>query len=597
MSAAVTTDTAPQAPASSEPTAIERYRAYVVAGVIGAAFLLFGDYVPAPEHGLLSMLLGIPLAGALAIFFIPRQWVNGIRTFSMFVMCLELVLSGWLRQGDYSSSQMQFVENSEWVPSLGIGWRLGIDGISYWLVLLTTALTPISLFVSWNAVSTKVKEYAIAFLLLEVGMIGAFVALDLFLFYVFWEVMLIPMYLIIGIWGGKDRIYAAVKFFLYTFVGSLLMLIAILYVVAQFHTLTGVYSFAWADLCNLQLPPGDQLWLFVAFALAFAIKVPMFPLHTWLPDAHVQAPTGGSVILAAVLLKLGGYGFLRFAMPLFPFASHYLGPSIAVFAVIGILYGAVCAWVQRDVKKLVAYSSVSHLGFVMLGILSVTQTGISGAILQMVSHGISTGALFILVGVIYDRRHTRDLADFGGLAKVMPAYTVIFVIVTMSSVGLPGTNGFVGEFMILSGSFMSGELGNYEARFVFFAAFGVVLAAVYMLHAVLKMFWGPVDKKENEGLADLTHRERIALAPLVIAIFWIGFFPNTMLDTMRPSVEHLVSDYTAGYTQDQHAEIPALRRPPAEVPEPSDEADDAAAALAPSHGATLTDILPTGAGR
>ncbi len=585
MSAPTTTDVPVQLPASPEPTAIERYRAYVVAGVVGAAFLLFADYVPAPEHGLLSMLLAVPFLGAIGVLFIPRQWVNEIRNFSMFVMCLELVLSGWLRQGDYTGSTMQFAESAEWVPSLGIGWRLGVDGISYWLVLLTTALTPISLFVSYNAVSTKVKEYAFSFLLLEVGMLGAFVTLDLFLFYVFWELMLVPMYLIIGIWGGKERIYAALKFFIYTFVGSLLMLIAILYVVAQYHELTGLWSFAWTDLANLQLPPGEQIWLFVAFALAFAIKVPMFPLHTWLPDAHVQAPTGGSVILAAVLLKLGGYGFLRFAMPLFPFASHFLGPSIAVFAVVGILYGAVCAWVQRDVKKLVAYSSVSHLGFVMLGILSVTQTGISGAILQMVSHGISTGALFILVGVIYDRRHTRDLADFGGLAKVMPAYTVIFVIVTMSSVGLPGTNGFVGEFMILSGSFVSSELGNFEARFVFFAAMGVILAAVYMLHAVLKMFWGPVDKKENEGLADLTHRERIALAPLVVAIFWIGFFPNTLLETMRPSVEHLVSTYVTEYTSDQHAEGMALRHATEEAAPPAQDAPAPEGAAAVLDGA------------
>ncbi len=308
----------------------------------------------------------------------------------------------------------------------------------------------------------------------------------------------------------------------------------------------------------------------------------MFPVHTWLPDAHVQAPTGGSVILAAVLLKLGGYGFLRFAMPLFPSASHFCGPTLAVFAVIGILYGAVCAWVQRDVKKLVAYSSVSHLGFVMLGILSVTQPGIQGAILQMVSHGVSTGALFILVGVIYDRRHTRDLSDFGGLAKAMPAYTVLFVIVTMSSVGLPGTNGFIGEFMIMSGSFVSDELGGYEARFVFFAAMGVILAAVYMLHAVLKMFWGPLDKKENEGLADLNHRERIALAPLVVAIFWMGLFPSTMLETMRPSVEHLVSEYVAGYTSDLHIEQAGLRHAPVEVAPEGEEGappSDAAARL------------------
>jgi NADH-quinone oxidoreductase subunit M len=588
-------DLAPQVPASDEPTPVWRLIKYLAAAAVIALFSLVVDRgtVIAPQH-LLSSLLSFPLLGALIVAFMPRQWVNGIRFVSMLVLCVEFVMSGYILHGDYSTSQMQFIENAEWVPSLGIGWRLGVDGISCWLVLLTTALTPISLYVSWNAVSTKVKEYAISFLLLQVGMLGAFISLDLFLFYVFWELMLVPMYLIIGVWGGKDRIYAAVKFFLYTMFGSLLMLVAILYVVAEYHDVTGVYSFAWVDIANLQLPAADQIWLFVAFALAFAIKVPMFPLHTWLPDAHVQAPTGGSVILAAVLLKLGGYGFLRYAMPLFPFASHYLGPTIAVFAVIGILYGAVCAWVQRDVKKLVAYSSVSHLGFVMLGILSVTQTGISGAILQMVSHGISTGALFILVGVIYDRRHTRDLADFGGLAKVMPAYTVVFVIVTMSSVGLPGTNGFVGEFMILAGSFVSQELGNFEARFVFFAAMGVILAAVYMLHAVLKMFWGPVDKKENEGLADLTHRERIALAPLVVAIFWIGLYPSSLLDTMQPSVEHLVSTYTAGYTADQRVESPGLRIDLADDEEDEDE-DEGEAAMAPHADRALADVLPGGA--
>jgi NADH-quinone oxidoreductase subunit M len=565
-----------------EPTNLERWRAYVVALIVGVLFLVFADFVPAPEHGLLSMLLAVPLFGAVAVLFIPRQWVNGIRTFSLFIMCLELVISGWLRQGDFTGSSMQFVESREWVPSLGIGYRLGVDGISYWLVILTTALTPISLFVSWNAVQTKVKEYAFAFLLLEVGMIGAFVTLDLFLFYVFWELMLIPMYLIIGIWGGKDRIYAALKFFLYTMFGSLLMLVAILYLVVQYRTLTGAYSFALDDLTNMQLPQDTQVWLFAAFALAFAIKVPMFPFHTWLPDAHVQAPTGGSVILAAVLLKLGGYGFLRFAMPLFPFAGHYLGPTLAVFATIGIIYGAVCAWRQRDVKKLVAYSSVSHLGFVMLGIFSLTQGGISGAILQMVSHGISTGALFILVGVVYDRRHTRDLADFGGLAKVMPIYAVIFIIVTMSSVGLPGTNGFVGEFMILSGAFVSQELSVWERVFTFFAATGVVLAAVYMLHAVLKMFWGPLDKKENQVLPDLNHRERIALAPLVLAIFWIGLFPGTLLETMRPSVDHLIATYDAAWRESYLNDGAHLRvAPAAPVEEAAPPADAEARADAP----------------
>jgi NADH-quinone oxidoreductase subunit M len=521
----------------------------------------------------LSLLLEVPLLGALALLFIPRQWTAIIRRFSLGVMVLELWISAWLFHGDYSGSAYQFTQDVEWIPALGIRYSVGVDGISYWLVLLTTVLTPISLYVSFNSLTTKIKEYAIAFLLLEVGMVGAFVSLDLFLFYVFWELMLVPMYLIIGIWGGKDRIYAALKFFIYTMVGSLLMLVAALYVVAQYHALSGEYSFALADLLRLQLTQDEQLWLFAAFALAFAIKVPMFPLHTWLPDAHVQAPTGGSVILAAVLLKLGGYGFLRFAMPLFPYASHFLGPTLAVFAVVGIIYGAACAWVQRDVKKLVAYSSVSHLGFVMLGIFSITRGGIEGAILQMIAHGVSTGALFILVGVIYDRRHTRDLADFGGLAKVMPIYATLFVIVTMSSVGLPGTNGFIGEFMILSGAFVSEELSVWERVFAFFAATGVILAAVYMLHAVLKMFWGPLTNKANAGLPDINHREAIALAPLVFLIFGMGVFPSSMLDTMRPSVAHFIAQYDAAWREAYASDETRLR--PAAGAEDAGEGDGA----------------------
>jgi NADH-quinone oxidoreductase subunit M len=373
-------------------------------------------------------------------------------------------------------------------------------------------------------------------------MIGAFVSLDLFVFYVFWELMLVPMYLIIGIWGGTDRIYASVKFFLYTMVGSLLMFVAILYVVFAYRDTGGAVTFDIQRLSGLILERNAQYFLFAAFALAFAIKVPMFPFHTWLPDAHVQAPTGGSVILAAVLLKMGTYGFIRFAMPLFPAASHAFAPTLAVLAVIGIIYGAYCAWVQKDVKKLVAYSSVSHLGFVMLGIFSVTTQGVSGAVLQMVNHGISTGALFLLVGVIYERRHTRLLADFGGLAKVMPVYTLLFVIITMSSVGLPGTNGFIGEFMILNGTFVSEGLPT-PFFFTLFAATGVILAAVYMLHAVLKMFWGPLDNDENKELADVGGRELIALGPLVVLVFVLGFFPGVFLEKMNPSVQAFLAQY------------------------------------------------------
>jgi NADH-quinone oxidoreductase subunit M len=494
---------------------------------------------------LISILLGLPLFAAIAVMFIPRQNAASIRGFTVAAMLLELLFSFGLLEGDYASAAYQFTEQVTLIDAYGIKYAVGVDGISLWLILLTTLVTPIATYASWTHIDTKVKEYALSFLLLECFMLGAFVALDLFIFYVFWELMLVPMALIIGIWGGPQRVYAAVKFFLYTMVGSLLMLVAIIYIAAQYHAETGHYSFALGDLKMLLLPVSVQMWLFLAFALAFAIKVPMFPFHTWLPDAHVQAPTGGSVILAAVLLKMGTYGFLRFAMPLFPAASHRLGADIAVVAVIGIIYGAYCAWAQRDVKKLVAYSSVSHLGFVMLGIYSITLHGISGSILQMVSHGISTGALFLLVGVIYERRHTRELSEFGGLAKTMPVYATLFVIVAMSSIGLPGTNGFVGEFMILSGAFLSEHLGVNGPIFATVAAVGVILAAIYMLHAVLKLFWGPLDKAENQDLPDLTQREGLALAPLLILIFWIGLYPSPFLSRMEASVDTMTREYTA----------------------------------------------------
>lgn len=517
------------------------------------------------EH-LLSLLLFLPFLGAMILLFMPRQWHQAIRRTSVGFLLVNFALSlllipeivEWLGEGLGRFEAMRalvmpnyaegysFVYDAVWVESVGIHYKVGVDGISLWLVLLTTLLTPIALFASWTSIDTKLKEYAIAFLLLEVGMLGAFFALDLFLFYVFWELMLVPMYLIIGVWGGPQKVYAAVKFFLYTMVGSLLMLVAILYVVAQYEGLAGHYTFDLIALQDVILPFDAQLLLFFAFALAFAIKIPMFPFHTWLPDAHVQAPTGGSVILAAVLLKLGAYGFLRFAMPMFPLASQYAGPTIAAVGIFGIIYGAYCAWVQKDVKKLVAYSSVSHMGFVALGMFAMTPHGVNGAILQMLNHGVSTGALFILVGVIYERRHTRDLDEFGGLASVMPWYAVAFIIVAMSSIGLPGTNGFVGEFMIMSGAFVSSGFvgfGQWGALFTIVAATGVILAAVYMLHAVLKMFWGPLKNEKNEGLPDMTRREWVAVLPLLVLIFWVGLKPNVFLEKSEPAVTNFISDF------------------------------------------------------
>jgi len=405
-------------------------------------------------------------------------------------------------------------------------------------VLLTTLLTPLAILSTWKAIEERVKEFMIFFLLLEVGMVGVFLAQDLFLFYIFWEFTLVPMYFLIGIWGGPNRVYAAIKFFLYTMAGSILMLLAILWL--------GIYqgSFSMPVLTAMNnIPPDMQIWLFLAFAAAFAIKVPMWPLHSWLPDAHVEAPTAGSVILAGVLLKMGTYGFVRFNIPLFPEASIKLAPWMALFAVIGIIYGAMVSYPQKDVKKLVAYSSVSHLGFVMLGLFALNTQGVAGGILQMVNHGISTGALFLLVGMIYERRHTREMSKFGGLWLVMPVYAVFMLIVALSSMGLPGLNGFVGEFAILLGAFGSEALGT--ALFAAFAAIGVILAAIYLLSMYQKMFLGPLDKEENKVLKDINVREILILVPLLILIFWIGLYPAPFFGLMEASVDKLVVNLQA----------------------------------------------------
>jgi NADH-quinone oxidoreductase subunit M len=485
---------------------------------------------------LLDVLIFAPIAGAVAVLFLPRQHLSLLRGFTLLVMGLCFAASLMLLRVPMTAG-WHFQHIHAWIPALGIRYHVAVDGISLWLVLLTTFITPIAAFAAFGSIKTRIKELCFSLLLLQGAMIGVFVSLDLFLFYVFWEVVLVPMYVMIGVWGGVDKIRAAVKFFLYTMAGSMLMLAAIVYMVWQYQKLTGQWTFDYLALSRMVLGKNAQLWCFWAFSIAFFIKVPMWPVHTWLPDAHVQAPTAGSVILAAVMLKLGTYAFLRFSMGLFAgMASKSTGYLAGVAILGGILYGALVAWKQQDVKRLVAYSSVAHLGYVMLGLFTVTPSGMSGALLQMVNHGISTGALFLLVGVIYDRRHTRMIDEFGGLAKVMPVYAAIFVIVTMASVGVPGTNGFVGEFMVISGAFVSERLGVFSGIQTVGAAAGVILAAVYMLGVVQKMFFGPLTNPKNKHLPDLTRREILALAPLVAMIFVIGLFPGVFLDRMKDSV-------------------------------------------------------------
>ena len=485
---------------------------------------------------LLSMFLWLPLAGAILLALFPRAATGAIKGFGLIVSLITFVVSlGVLRGWDDAQAGFQFVESIPWIPQWGISYGLGIDGISLWLVLLTTFLTPLIFLSAWNAIHKHPKEYVIAFLVMETAMIGAFLATDLLLFYIFFELMLLPMYLVIGVWGGANRIYAAIKFFLFTIAGSLLMLLGIIYLAFQSYHQTGNPTFNITELYGTQLTHNAQVLLFFAFSLAFAIKVPLFPLHTWLPDAHVEAPTGGSIILAGVMLKMGTYGFLRFVLPFFPESSARWSGLMITLSVIGIIYGALVAWVQPDMKKLVAYSSVSHLGFCVLGIFAMNETAISGSILQMVNHGLSTGALFLLVGVVYERRHTRLLADYGGLGRTMPVYATLFVIAVLSSVGLPGLNGFIGEFLILSGSFQSNPIAAT------IAASGVILAAIYLLWLVQKVFFGPITNEENRHVPDIAWNELAALMPIVVLMVWIGVHPNTFLKKMEPSVKHLVA--------------------------------------------------------
>jgi NADH-quinone oxidoreductase subunit M len=487
---------------------------------------------------LLTLVIAVPLVGGLLVLFVPNRDEKRARLIQRLGLVVSLVTFALtllvLARFDSASAEFQLVERASWIPAFGIDYYLGVDGISLWLVVLTGFLTPISLLSSWESIEKKTKEFTFFVLALEAFMIGVFLALDLFLFYVFWDAMLIPMYFLIGVWGYDRRIYAAIKFMLYTMAGSVLMLVAILGLAYLHSEATGSYSFDYARLLSIQIAPATQYWFFLAFAVAFAIKVPLFPFHTWLPDAHVEAPTAGSVILAGVLLKMGTYGLIRFAFPLFPEAATFFAPYIAVLAIVGIVYGALVAMVQPDMKKLVAYSSVSHLGFVVLGICALNANGLQGAVYQMVAHGVSTGGLFLLVGMLSDRRHTRLISEYGGLKGVVPRLTAVFLLITLSSIGLPSLNGFIGEFLVLLGAF------RWEPRFAIVAATGVILSAVYMLWMVQRVYYGDVTNEKNRSLPDLSPREWAVIGPVVAIAIFMGLAPNVFLKPTAAAVDKVV---------------------------------------------------------
>ena len=523
--------------------------------------------------GILNVVTYIPLVGALVIlFFFRRENGTAIKYTATAVAIIDFIASLFLWTGfnpaGTGSGLWQFRYTREWIPSLGVKYDFGIDGISLLLILLTTLTGIVAIVSSFKAIEQRQKEYYILLLLLQTGMIGTFCALDFFLFYVFWEIMLVPMYFIIGIWGGPRKLYAAIKFFLYTLAGSVLMLLSILALYffndggipfLNIRGLGNIPSFSVLQFHEIGhlIPPSLQFWIFIGFFFGFAIKVPMFPFHTWLPDAHVEAPTAGSVILAAVLLKMGTYGFIRFALPILPNATHQLLPYIVVLSIIGIIYGALVSLVQKDMKKLVAYSSVSHLGFVMLGMFALNPMGIRGSVLQMINHGISTGALFLLVGIIYERRHTRLISEYGGLAKQMPMYATLFLIAALSSMGLPALNGFIGEFTILLGA------ANRSIVWAVFAAVGIVLGAAYLLWLYQRVFWGPLDNPANQNLLDISRRELLTLLPLIVLMVWIGIAPKIFFDIIEQPVNYIVQKVDPAYFAKPQLAYPAPAAAPA----------------------------------
>jgi NADH-quinone oxidoreductase subunit M len=505
------------------------------------------------QNHILSIILFTPLVGALVLLFVPKEnkdairWIANLFALAGFLVSLPLVPMFWAQRFD-ATQHFKFIEGvpNNWIPSIGAGYVIGIDGISFLLIMLTTLLGWISILSSWTAIENRVKEYYVWFLILQTGMLGVFMALDFFLFFVFWEAMLVPMYLLIGIWGGPRKLYAAIKFFLYTLAGSVLMLLGILFLYFHHHALTHVYTFSLTALYETApkiysdpaYGPTIATLLFFAFFFAFAIKVPMFPFHTWLPDAHVEAPTAGSVILAGVLLKMGTYGFIRFSLPFFPDVLMHTKVRgwMITLSIIAIIYGALVSLMQKDMKKLVAYSSVSHLGFCTLGIFALNSAGLSGSVLQQINHGISTGALFLIVGILYERRHTREIAEYGGISNVMPVYATITMIMFLSSMGLPLLNGFVGEFTILQGTFME----NW--RWGAWAVPGVVLAAAYLLWLYQRVFFGTVTNPKNEKLHDLTPREVLTFVPLLVMAFWIGLYPKPFFQILEQPVNQIVAN-------------------------------------------------------
>ncbi len=499
----------------------------------------------------LSIILFTPLAGALVLLLVDKQNENAMRWIANIVAFVGFLISVplWFWYNP-QGPDFQFVERAPWIPSIGAEYFLGVDGLSTLLILLTTMMGSIAVLSSWNAITERVKEYYIFLLVLQTGMIGAFMSLDFLLFFLFWEVMLVPMYFLIGIWGSANRLYSAIKFFLYTLVGSVIMLLGILALYFAYHSDPvngGMYSFDITRYHKYGFESNLQWWVFLAFFLGFAIKVPMFPFHTWLPDAHTDAPTAGSVILAAVLLKMGTYGFLRFSLPILPQASRQFVPMIALLSIIGIVYGALVALAQKDWKRLVAYSSVSHMALVMLGMFALNPVGITGSIVQQLNHGISTGALFLLVGIVYERRHTREISEYGGLSKVMPVYAAIFLIMTMSSIGLPTLNGFIGEFLILQGVFVASKM------WAAFAASGVVLGAAYMLYLYQRTMFGKIENPKNERLLDISNREFATFAPLLVLAVWMGLYPSPFLRRIESSVQHIIvrvsPQYAAKYAE------------------------------------------------